>query len=441
VLKSHSGLGGVIAIVGLVSAACSGLSSTPASSASPFGIAAPSTSALASALVPGASPTSTLPMPLAAMKAVDLAGYGATPSRRADPYVLSLVGDRALLTYDTGKAKGSIQIDATKGELAYLSRASALERTATWNPAYLVVILVAQDEYGINQIDDPSSPTTPPPMSWRILVASLDGTGKPMGAVEFARGVSSLSVETPNFECGACSFQKYVQPPVVALSGDRIAYSVERPTAAQPFASQIIVRSLADGSIVRSVAVPQYVSVIKMSGPTLAWLDYPGATSNGLPLRISTAAHPDAQTLLTYVTPGGLDVANVQWDMPPFFLSGSQLVWQASAAGEVLLRELPDGEVRQISPDGLTCSLADYDGVNAVMACTDEPCQTAWDTRFMPRWLVLWSPTSGSRLLAGFTTDGWYSATFENGYLRVNSSAPDASEIEWSLPLSDLIRD
>jgi hypothetical protein len=357
---------------------------------------------------------------------------------------MSVVRGRALLTYDTGRAKGSIQIPTTRAELTYFAQRPN-QPSPVWDASYVAIVLVTQQRYDGPLGTGGGQDQWYLPMSWRILVAPLDANGKPSALSVFATGRSTLDVGTPNFECGECSGGVDDWPPNVALSGGLIAYNVEQPTKDHPFGSEILLRSLTDGSTVRDLATPEYVYSLELSGTNLVWIEYPGITTYTLPLRISTATHPQAQDLLVYQTPG--DSGDVEWNVPPYFLEGTLLTWQASTAGKIWQRDLGTSKLRQISPDGLVCQLDAFDGSNIVMGCASpeaqpgDPPVTAWDSGFLPDWFVFWSPVAGYRVLTGTPdSSGSWSAAFANGSLWLYFT-PDQNPYEtdvWTAPLGTL---
>jgi hypothetical protein len=382
---------------------------------------------------------------LSGFKTVALAAAQASEMPAA-PYRISLGSSRAVVEYNTGRAKGSIQIPATKDELTYLSDGPSAP-SPVWDASHLVVTLVTEPKYdkplGIGGGQGPWFL----PMTWRILVAPLDANRKPSSFSVFATGRSALKVQTPNFECGECSGGVFVWPPNVAVSNGLIAYNVERPTSAHPVGAEILLRSLRDGSTVRSLTTPDYVYSLQLSGSTLVWMEFSGETTDTLPLRISTGSQPAAQDLLVYKTPGNSGA--ILWDVPPYILDGNLLTWQASNAGKVWQRAIDTGKLRQISPDGMVCRLDGFDGSNVVMGCTANPKMadgsptTAWDSFFDPDWFVFWSPAAGLKVLTGQA-----SGTPDNPILCRGRLASDSVWVDcsirsqpgtfWTVPVSSL---
>ena len=104
----------------------------------------------------------------------------------------------------------------------------------------------------------PCSPHGGQPVSWALNLTTLDGkTTKLDGGV-----VSRLSVEGE----GSTPL-----PPEMAAQGSRVAYAVPRNVSGQPQASRIIVRSLPNGALVRTVDTSGYVGQLGVFGQALIY--------------------------------------------------------------------------------------------------------------------------------------------------------------------------
>lgn len=107
-----------------------------------------------------------------------------------------------------------------------------------------------------NQV--PCSPHGGQPVSWKLNVTTADGkTTKLDSGV-----VSRLSVEGE----GSTPL-----PPEIAAQGNRVAYAVPRTVSGQPQASRIIVRSLTDGSVIRTIDTSGYVGQVGIFGETVIY--------------------------------------------------------------------------------------------------------------------------------------------------------------------------
>jgi len=72
-----------------------------------------------------------------------------------------------------------------------------------------------------------------------------------------------------------------VNPPVLAADSDRVAYTLEATTPTAPFGNEIVVRSLAAGSIVRSVKTAGFVPWLGLTGTALVYRETLGAQLDG----------------------------------------------------------------------------------------------------------------------------------------------------------------
>jgi hypothetical protein len=108
-----------------------------------------------------------------------------------------------------------------------------------------------------NQV--PCSPHGGQPISWKLNFTTLDGTT----TTKLDSGVvSRISVEGE----GATPL-----PPEIAAQGGRVAYAVPRTVSGKPQASRIIVRSLPDGAVVRTIDTNGYVAQLGVFGQALIY--------------------------------------------------------------------------------------------------------------------------------------------------------------------------
>ncbi len=125
-------------------------------------------------------------------------------------------------------------------------------------------------EKAINCTGVPCSPHMGQPVSWALNLTTLDGTTTRLDAGV----VSRTSVEGE----GAGPL-----PPEMAAQGSRVAYAIPRgPIQGAPEASQILVRSLPDGALVRKIDTDGYVAQIGLLGQAIAFrnaLDTAGPAS------------------------------------------------------------------------------------------------------------------------------------------------------------------
>jgi hypothetical protein len=99
------------------------------------------------------------------------------------------------------------------------------------------------------------------PVLWKIVAVPLDG-GPVTTLTSGSSARTSFGGELPA-----------PMPPVIAADGDRFAYAIDAPTASAPEASQIIVRSISTGAIVRQIDTIGYVEHLALSGRVIAYLE------------------------------------------------------------------------------------------------------------------------------------------------------------------------
>ena len=108
----------------------------------------------------------------------------------------------------------------------------------------------------------PCSPHEYQPVSWALNLTALDGkttTRLDTGVVSRTSVGGELAGPLP---------------PEMAAQGGRVAYAVPRPNVqGSPEASQILVRSLPDGSLVRKVDTDGYVAQLSVFGQAIAFRD------------------------------------------------------------------------------------------------------------------------------------------------------------------------
>ena len=105
----------------------------------------------------------------------------------------------------------------------------------------------------------PCSPHEYQPVSWALNLTTFDKQTTRLDSGVVSRTSVEGEVAGP-------------LPPEMAAQGDRVAYAVPRATVpGAPEASQILVRSLPDGSLVRRIDTDGYVAQIGMSGQAVAF--------------------------------------------------------------------------------------------------------------------------------------------------------------------------
>jgi hypothetical protein len=92
------------------------------------------------------------------------------------------------------------------------------------------------------------------------------------------RSVIASGTNTRTAYQGQCAD---VNPPELAVDGDRVAYTLEATAPGAPFGNRIVVRSLVDGSVIRRVTTPGYVAWLGLSGHALVYRETLGTNLDG----------------------------------------------------------------------------------------------------------------------------------------------------------------
>jgi len=117
-----------------------------------------------------------------------------------------------------------------------------------------------------------------------------------------------------------------VNPPVVAIDGDRLAYALEAATSASPVGNRIVVVSLASGSAIRTISTTGLVLDLRLSGTAIAYREclptFDDATVEPLDCRVMATASDDRLP------------APVEAHASALALGGTRLAWVRSEAGD-----------------------------------------------------------------------------------------------------------
>jgi hypothetical protein len=208
------------------------------------------------------------------------------------------------------------------------------------------------------------------PVAWRLLVAPLDSS---VGTVAGSFRVIDQGTNRHEFVlpgqgegCGG------PRTPRVALSNGEIAYTLEKSGAATPYATDIDVRSLPGGSLVRVVHRADEVINVALSGGTIAFTESQNALGEApnpqWAIRLSTSAHPSPITILA----GAQDPGYVE--PPVIALDGNLLAWQLPNQAErgVWVERLGTAAV-QVVPHSTTCWLGGVSAGWVGLGCVPTP--------------------------------------------------------------------
>lgn len=254
----------VLATAVIVSAGCATTppSVSPETSATPVSTGSPSPSALIAS--PTATPTST-PTPTATPLLVTVP----IEALRSLPMGASAVFGSRVFTFDSSKT-GTLET-ITMRDLA-TGAASVLGRTSEGH--YVDAIVATATRLLWVETWRRDHPTPPGyalcldqgrPLRWRIVVMVL---------ATRARSVIASGSNVRTAIDGECAD---VNPPVIAVDGDRVAYTLELASRAHPFANRIVVRSLVDSTRIRTIATAGLVEDLALHGPVVAYRDNVGS--------------------------------------------------------------------------------------------------------------------------------------------------------------------
>ncbi len=114
----------------------------------------------------------------------------------------------------------------------------------------------------------PGEPWATDPTDWTINAFAVPG-----GAQSVVAGGTNRQLTNQDGTVDDEKLPRTVHPPAMSAEGDRFAYAEEAPTTAHPFAHRIVVRSLDDGHVIRSVLTAGMVDQLGMSGEVMAYRD------------------------------------------------------------------------------------------------------------------------------------------------------------------------
>jgi hypothetical protein len=205
---------------------------------------------------------------------------------------------------------------------------------------------------------------------WQLLVTPLDSaTGLPSGDFTvFASGVMKRVFNAPlGGEGGSCWYQNTV----FAVDAGMIAYTVDDVTSARPMGSRILLRSLADGSTVRSVIATEMVYEVHLSGTTIAWAECGNISTSDQPeqvkVRVSTATDPGPLDVASGpVSPSGGDGR----DLPAIRLVGDEVSWEGLGNTSVWYQKIGVGSPLSLTPADLICQLAGSTPGHVAVSCS-----------------------------------------------------------------------
>jgi hypothetical protein len=133
-----------------------------------------------------------------------------------------------------------------------------------------------------------------------------------------------------------------INPPVLAVDGDRVAYTLEAAAPDAPDGNEIVLRSLVDGSVVRTVTTKGFVPWVGLAGNAIAYREALGTDLNGETVQ-------DAGLMIAATNAGPFEP--VDDHVGSAAISGDRLVWGRTDAtdGSAWTRQVSGGLPSQIA--------------------------------------------------------------------------------------------
>ncbi len=199
--------------------------------------------------------------------------------------------------------------------------------------------------------------------------------------------------------------------PVIAVSGDRVAYDVDHATPQFPAGSAIRIRSVSDGTLERTIDTQSQVERLALSASSVAWVQSPNVYAPGGPTHWRVMRAPVTSGAAGTVALGSIGQS---WYGAPLYLvlDGDAVIVAEGGAGTnagATLR-VHGSSVETLNPNSaVSCVPLAASSGTAILRCGTEGHNDG---------IATWSATSGLRLLAGMPTpniwseqlgDGWFS--------------------------------
>lgn len=268
-----------------------------------------------SALAPSASAsTGSVAINEAAIRSV------AIPWPFTDPWPLAARGSRAFyLELASGKDPATGKVKEPKVYRLRVADAAtdAIGVVATLAPGHMVGGFTATAERAVwveIWYDGPpppggitgGDPYAGRPQHWQVV------------ALDLAGGTRSVVASGTNHRVAVGGEAAAINPPVLAVEADRVAYTLEATAPGAPSGNKIVVRSLADGSTIRTVTTTGFVPWIGLDGNVLAYREALGANLDG-------ATAQDARLMLA--TADDRAPERIDEHVASAAISGDRLVW------------------------------------------------------------------------------------------------------------------
>ena len=264
---------------------------------------------------------------------------------------------------------------------------------------------------------------------WYDGMPNLDDTGgNPFGnlpqhwqvvAVDLVGGSRSVLAAGTNHRVAVGMAGATINPPVLAVDGDRLAYTLEAATTDAPNGNKIVLQSIADGTVIGTVTSKGFVPWIGLAGSVVAYREALATDLDGSTVR-------DARLMLKTFTADAGAIGVVDDHVADAAISGDRLVWGRIDAtnGSAWTTLLSDGVARRIAgPTGVGFTPGGEAGIFQVSA---DSGFAAWaavgtvngsDQSFVPFLWAVGDPHARlmipSSILTIAVSDGWL--TWNNG--------------------------
>ena len=139
-------------------------------------------------------------------------------------------------------------------------------------------------------------------------------------AVDLAGGSRSILASGINHRVAVGMAGATINPPVLAVDGDRLAYTLEAATTDDANGNKIVLQSIADGKIVGTETSKGFVPWIGLTGPVMAYREVLGNNLDGSTVR-------DARLMLKTFTADAGTIGVVDDHVAGAAISGDRLVW------------------------------------------------------------------------------------------------------------------
>jgi hypothetical protein len=427
-VRNAFGAGAAVLLISFVVMGCG--TSAIAPSAIPLPSADPSTSGQLSptaSQAPAPTPSASAPVsPTSGSVVVDAtaARSVALPGPFTDPRPLAVVGSRA---YYLELVSGN----AASGDSPLVFRVDVAD-VATGSTAHIVTLapghmITSEGSGGTSSFDgfvatkgslywveiwydgpphfaDMGNPFGDLPQHWQVV------------AFDLVRGMRSIIASGTNHRVAVGQAGSTINPPVIAVDGDRVAYTLEAPAPGAPNGNKIVLQSLTDGSIIGTVTTKGFVPWIGLAGTIMAYREALGTN-------LQFGGVRDARLMFRTFTADAGAISVVDDHVADAAISDDRLVWGRidETDGSAWTTSLSDGVPLHVAgPTGVGFSSGSEPGIFQVSASAGFAAWAAVgtvngsDQSFVPFVWQVGDPSARLLALPSSTdfvaiSDGWLS--------------------------------